>query len=79
MSDEKSNIDILSNLMVKAKHAGGFGIFHQKDWERYAPAEVLVKFYPVMRDKRTHFMLSSEQREQMQRMLFLASEIVDID
>jgi len=68
----KSNIRIKSNLMLASR-------ISNRDWSRYAPADLLIEMYPEFNDSRADRFLTQQQREQKLKILFVAKEIADVD
>ena len=67
---EKSNIRLVSNVMVKKK------LRYPKDIEKYIPYELLPA---ASRSVNNMWQLSHEQRIQLERYLFSAKVIIDTD
>jgi hypothetical protein len=68
---EKSNINLKSNLMLKSR-IGSRGFIE------YAPVDLAIELFPYLKDNRTKS-LTPRQEEQRERALWLAKKIVDID
>ncbi|MCL2019708.1 MAG: hypothetical protein FWG70_08120 [Oscillospiraceae bacterium] len=77
MSSEKSNIKLKSNLMLKSRI--GYGIGTSRLWYNHSPADLFIKLFPYYRDKRMDSALTQQQRDQKNKALFFAKEIVDIE
>lgn len=67
---EKSNVRLISNVMVKKK------LRNLRDIENYVPYELLPQ---SKRNVNNMWSLTPEQRIQLDRYLFTAKRIVDVD